>query len=296
MSVNVFLLLGMGAAIGCISGLFGVGGGFLMTPFLIFIGVPPSVAVATGINQIVASSFSGAIAQFRRGNVDIKMGVLLLAGGIAGSFIGVQMVGFLKTLGQIDLIIKLCYVLTLGLIGSLMFVESTRSIFKRRRSGAAALVRGPGRHTWMHGLPFKTRFRKSRLYISALLPIILGFIVGIIIAIMGISSIIMVPIMIYFLGMPTQVAIGTSLFQIMFVSANTTILQATVNQTVDIVLALLLLCGSTLGAQVGIRLGGKLRSEQLRILLAILVLIVTFNLVNGLVSTPLELFSIGAGR
>ncbi len=297
MSVNIFLILGMGGAVGLLSGLFGVGGGFLMTPLLIFVGVPPAVAVGTEANQIVASSVSGVLAHWRRGNVDFRMGAVLTVGGFVGSGLGVALFSVLRGLGQIELVISLCYVVFLGVIGGLMFYESVNVIMRHRRSSPdkpISTARGPGRHTWIHGLPFKMRFRKSKLYISALLPLAVGFVVGILAAIMGVGGgFVMVPAMIYLLGMPTQVVIGTSLFQIIFVTANTTFLQATVNQTVDVVLALMLLAGGVIGAQVGARLGAKLRGEQLRVLLALIVLGVCLRLAFDLVVTPAEPFSFG---
>ena len=297
MSVNIFLILGMGGAVGLLSGLFGVGGGFLMTPLLIFVGVPPAVAVGTEANQIVASSVSGGLVHWRRGNVDLRMGTVLTVGGLVGSGVGVALFSVLRGLGQIELVISLSYVVFLGAIGALMFYESVNVIMRRRRADPSKPVitaRGPGRHTWIHGLPFKMRFRKSKLYISALLPLGVGFLVGILAAIMGVGGgFVMVPAMIYLLGMPTQVVIGTSLFQIIFVTANTTFLQATVNQTVDVVLAILLLIGGVLGAQVGARLGAKLRGEQLRVLLALIVLGVCLRLAFDLVVTPAEMFSFG---
>ncbi len=301
MSVNIFLILGMGGAVGVLSGLFGVGGGFIMTPLLIFIGVPPAVAVGTEANQIVASSVSGVLAHWRRGNVDFRMGAVLTAGGFVGSSFGVALFSVLRGLGQIELVISLSYMVFLGAIGGLMFYESVNVILRKRRAGAGRPVRtarGPGRHTWIHGLPFKMRFRKSKLYISALLPLGIGFVVGILAAIMGVGGgFVIVPAMIYLLGMPTQVVIGTSLFQIIFVTANTTFLQATVNQTVDVFLALLLLTGGVIGAQVGARLGSKLKGEQLRVLLALIVLGVCLRLAFDLVVTPAEPFSFsGVGQ
>ncbi len=291
-SVNVFLLLGMGGAVGFLSGLFGVGGGFLMTPLLIFIGVTPAVAVATEANQIVASSVSGVLAHWRRGNVDFRMGFVLLVGGALGSVFGVWLYGFLRSLGQLDLVISLCYVVFLGTVGGLMFMESSQAMFRRRRAGDVR--RKLHQHHWMHGLPFKVRFRKSKLYISALLPIMIGFIVGILAAIMGVSGgFIMVPAMIYLLGMPTSVVVGTSLFQIIFVTATVTFLQASQNQTVDAILALILLTGGVIGAQIGSRAGTRLRGEQLRILLALMVLAVCGKLAFDLVTTPDDLYAIG---
>ncbi|SDG38213.1 sulfite exporter TauE/SafE family protein [Roseospirillum parvum] len=291
MSVNVLLVLGMGGAIGLLSGLFGVGGGFLMTPLLMFIGIPPAVAVGTGANQIVASSVSGVLAHWRRGNVDLKMGVVLLLGGLVGSGFGVLLFRFLRGLGQIDLAISLCYVVFLGIIGGLMFVESLNALLKSRRPRKPQ----PESHRrgWIHALPFKMRFRKSKLYISALLPFGVGLLVGVLSAIMGVGGgFVMVPAMIYLLGMPTQVVVGTSLFQIIFVTANTTFLQSLMNQTVDVVLALLLLVGAVIGAQVGAKAGAKLKGEQLRVLLALMVLVVCFKLGLDLMLEPDDLYSV----
>ncbi|MDA1320362.1 MAG: sulfite exporter TauE/SafE family protein, partial [Proteobacteria bacterium] len=223
-SINIFLILGLGGMVGLLSGIFGVGGGFLMTPLLIFLGVPAPVAVGTEANQIVASSVSGVLAHWRRGNVDVKMGIILLSGGIVGSTIGVYIFALLREIGQIDLAIKLSFIVFLGIIGSLMLVESTRTILRSRRPGGKR--RKLHQHNWLHGLPFKMRFRKSKLYISALLPFGVGLLVGILSAIMGVGGgFIMVPAMIYVLGMPTSVVVGTSLFQIIFVTANVTFLQ-----------------------------------------------------------------------
>ena len=290
MSVNVFLILGMGGGVGFLSGLFGVGGGFLMTPLLIFIGIPPAVAVATEANQIVASSVSGVLAHWRRANVDVKMGLILLAGGIVGSSFGVWLFTILRGLGQIDLVIKLCYVVFLSVIGVLMLSESIRTLMRIKRQ----IHRKRHHHYWIHGLPLKMRFRRSRLYISALLPIGIGFLVGVLSAIMGVGGgFIMVPAMIYLLGMPTVVVVGTSLFQIIFVTANVTILQAVSNQTVDVVLALLLLTGGVIGAQMGARASGRLQGEQLRGLLGLMVVGVWAKLTYDLVITPLDLFFLG---
>ena len=292
MSVNIFLILGMGGGIGFLSGLFGVGGGFLMTPLLIFIGIPPAIAVATEANQIVASSVSGVLAHWKRGNVDIKMGVLLLTGGIIGSTFGVWLFTFLKSLGQIDLVIKLSYVIFLGIIGFLMLIESINSM----RASNSKIRKKAHTHNWLHGLPFKMRFRKSRLYISAILPIAIGIFVGILSAIMGVGGgFVMVPAMIYLLGMPTAVVVGTSLFQIIFVTANVTILQSVSNYSVDIVLALLLLIGGVIGAQFGARFGGRMQGEQLRGLLALMVIGVCLKLTYDLIVTPLDPFSFGVG-
>jgi uncharacterized membrane protein YfcA len=295
MSVNVFLLLGMGGGVGFLSGLFGVGGGFLMTPLLIFIGIPPAVAVGTEANQIIAASVSGVLAHWRRGNVDFKMGLVLLLGGFAGSTLGVMLFSFLRGLGQIDLVISLSYVIFLGAIGSLMLFESAKTM--RRRKTSPGQRRKLHQHTWVHGLPFKMRFRRSKLYISALLPLAVGFLVGVLAAIMGVGGgFVMVPAMIYLLGMPTNVVIGTSLFQIIFVTANVTFLQAYANQTVDVVLALMLLSGAVIGAQFGARAGAKLHGEELRGLLALMVLAVCGKLFFDLLVTPDDVYSIGVGR
>jgi uncharacterized membrane protein YfcA len=291
-SVNAFLLLGLGGMVGVLSGMFGVGGGFLMTPLLFFIGIPPAVAVATEANQIVASSFSGVLAHLKRRTVDLKMGTVLLVGGLVGAAIGVQIFNALKAMGQVDLLVKLSYVVFLGIIGSLMFVESLNAI-RKSRSGKAAPTRK--KHTWLHNLPLKMKFRTSGLYISVIPPVLVGVLVGILAAIMGVGGgFIMVPAMIYLLGMPTKVVVGTSLFQIIFVTAFTTLLHATTNFTVDVVLAVLLLVGGVIGAQVGARLGARLKAEQLRILLAIMVLAVCGKLGLDLLLQPSELYSIGA--
>jgi len=291
--VNIFLILGMGGAVGFLSGMFGVGGGFLMTPLLIFTGIPPAVAVATEANQIVASSFSGALVHFRRRSVDIRLGMLLLAGGIVGSVFGVWLFRLLRELGQLDLIISLCYVLFLGVIGALMLIESVNAL-RRTSRGERAMVRRPGHHNWIHGLPFKVRFKRSKLYLSAIPVLVLGGLVGILASIMGVGGgFIMVPAMIYLLRVPTNVVIGTSLFQIAIVTAFTTVIQSTTNQTVDVVLALILMVGGVIGAQFGAQVGQKLRGEQLRALLALLVLLVCVRLGYNLVATPDEFYSLG---
>ena len=291
-SVNAYLLLGLGGLVGLLSGMFGVGGGFLMTPLLIFIGIPPAVAVATEANQIVASSFSGVLAHFKRKTVDLKMGTVLLIGGLIGAFLGIQLFNYLKSLGQVDLLIKLSYVTFLSIIGGLMFFESLRAIMKTK-AGAAPKRR---KHTWLHNLPGKMKFRTSGLYISVIPPLLVGVLVGVLAAIMGVGGgFIMVPAMIYLLGMPTKVVVGTSLFQIIFVTAFTTIMHATTNFTVDVGLAVLLLVGGVIGAQIGARIGVKLKAEQLRILLSIMVLGVCVKLGLELLIQPSEVFSIGPG-
>ncbi len=290
MSVNALLLLGLGGAIGVLSGLFGVGGGFLLTPLLIFIGIPPAVAVASQANQIVASSFSGVLAHWRRKTVDVKMGLVLLAGGLVGSYFGVWLFAFIRALGQVELMVSLCYVVFLGVVGGLMMVESIATLRRRRRGAPGATRRG---HTWAHRLPLKMRFRESKLYISAIPPLAIGLFVGVLAAIMGVGGgFVMIPAMIYLLGMPTSVVIGTSLFQITLLAGFTTLLHAQQNQTVDVVLAVLLIVGGVIGAQFGAQLGARLRGEQLRFLLAAMVLMVCAKLAFDLVATPDELFSL----
>ncbi|MEQ9447303.1 MAG: sulfite exporter TauE/SafE family protein, partial [Rhodospirillaceae bacterium] len=272
---------------------FGVGGGFLMTPLLIFIGIPPGVAVGTQAVQIVASSVSGVLAHMRRGNVDITMGGVLTIGGVLGSLVGVLLFRLLKDTGHIDLAISLGYVIFLGAVGGFMLSESLPGALSRKPVKLALAARGPGQHMWMHGLPIKMRFRRSKLYVSALVPGAIGFLVGLLVALMGVGGgFLMVPAMIYLLGMPTQVVIGTSLLQITFVTAVTGLLQASINQTVDIVLALLLLVIAVVGAQVGARLGAKIKGEHLRIMLAAIVLLVAFRLALDLVLTPSDVFSV----
>ena len=290
-SMHIGIIIGLGGGVGFLSGLFGVGGGFLMTPLLIFFGIPPAVAVSTEANQIVASSVSGVLAHMRRGNVDFKMGGILVVGGVIGSSLGVALFSFLRSIGQIDLVIQLSYVVFLGIIGSLMLTESVRTIIRSRKPGA---VRGKlHQHNWLHGLPLKMRFRRSKLYISAFLPLALGAFVGILAAIMGVGGgFIMVPAMIYLLGMPTSVVVGTSLFQIIFVTANVTLLQSIQTQTVDFILAGLLLFGAVIGAQFGSRAGALLRGEQLRGPLALMVLAVCIKIGYDLVVRPEDLLSV----
>ena len=305
MSVNVWVLFGMGAGVGFLSGMFGVGGGFLMTPLLIFYGIPPAVAVPTEANQIVASSFSGVLVHLRRQTVDFRLGLTLLAGGIVGSALGTMLFSALRALGQLDLIVSLLYVVFLGTIGALMLVESLAVIRRTRRearSGAAEAVivqtsaeSRPRRSSWIQSLPLQTTFARSNLTISAIPVLVLGALVGLLASIMGVGGgFIMVPAMIYLLRVPTNVVIGTSLFQIMFVTAFTTMIQSAANQTVDIVLALVLMVGGVIGAQFGARAGARLRGEQLRALLALMVLAVALRLLWGLVAVPDELFSLGA--
>ena len=289
-SVNILLLVGLGGIVGILSGMFGVGGGFLMTPLLFFIGIPPAVAVASEANQILGASFSGAIAHFRRKNVDIKMGCLLILGGIIGSIFGVELFRIFKNLGQLELIIKVCYVLFLGIIGMIMFFESLRALNYKSKN---IKVRKTRHHSWVQGLPLKMRFRTSNLYISSIPAVFIGFFVGILASIMGIGGgFIIVPAMIYILGMPTKVVVGTSLFQIIFVTGVTTYLHAVKNFSVDIILSFLLLIGGVIGAQFGVRIGLRLKAEQLRILLAILVLAMCLKITLELFVTPVEIFTL----
>lgn len=291
-SVNAFVLLGLGGIVGLLSGMFGVGGGFLITPLLFFIGIPPSIAVATGANQVVASSVSAVLAHLKRKTVDLRMGTVLLAGGMAGSSTGIWIFNYLSRLGQIDLTVQLCYVLFLGIIGSLMLQESIRSL---RRSKAGVTIKR-SQHMWLHRLPLKVKFRTSGLFISVIPPVLVGFAVGVLAAIMGVGGgFIMVPAMIYLLGMPTKVVVGTSLFQIIFVTAFTTFMHALTNHSVDLLLALLLILGGVVGAQIGAQLAVKIKAEQLRILLALLVLSVCLRLTYDLLVRPDDLYSVVAG-
>ncbi len=293
-SVNAFLLLGIGSMVGVLSGLFGVGGGFILTPLLFFIGIPPAVAVASAANQIAGSSFSAFLAHLRRKTVDFRMGSILMVGGLLGSWIGVNIFSALRKAGQFELVINILYVVLLGTIGGLMLSESLRAIRRARDPNAALVSRK--RHTWAHGLPLKMRFRTSHLYVSAIPPFVIGAIVGILAAVMGVGGgFVMVPAMIYIIGMPTKVVIGTSVYQFLFVTSFTTILQATENKSVDILLALILLVGGVIGAQIGVALAARLKAEQLRVLLALLVLGVCVKLMFDLVLRPSELYSIAAG-
>lgn len=295
LSVNIFIILGMGAAVGFLSGMFGVGGGFLITPLLIFYNIPPVVAVATGANQVVASSVSGAITHFRRGTLDVKLGTVLLIGGLAGASVGVVIFSWLRRLGQLDLVISLLYVIFLGTVGALMLMESLNAMRRAAKNQPVSLKR-PGQHNWVHRLPFKMRFKKSKIYLSVLPVLALGFAIGILTSVMGVGGgFIMVPAMIYLLRIPTSVVVGTSLFQIIFTTAFTTVMQAATNFSVDIVLAFILMLAGVIGAQYGVRVGQKLRGEQLRALLGLLVLAVGLRLAIELVVTPEDLYSIAIG-
>lgn len=291
-SVNGPLLLSIGLVVGLLSGMFGVGGGFLITPLLFFIGIPPAVAVATSANQIVAASFSAILAHLRRGTVDFSMGIALMVGGLIGSSLGLYVFSLLQDLGQVDLLVNMFYVVFLGGIGILMFIESLNAL-RRANAPASGGKRKRTKLDWVHAMPLRVRFRSSGLYISVFAPLIVGLVVGVLSAIMGVGGgFVAVPAMIYILGMPTKVVVGTSLFQILFVSAYTTLMHAYSHQTVDTVLAVLLIVGGVIGAQIGTRLGLRLNAGQLRILLALLVLGVSFKLGLDLISTPPELFSV----
>jgi hypothetical protein len=291
LSVNIVALLLLGGVVGFLSGLFGVGGGFLLTPLLIFLGIPSPVAVASGANQVVGASVSGVIAHWRRKNVDFRMGGMLLAGGLVGSLFGVRLFAWLHSTGQVDLVIDLCYVLFLGFVGSTMLIESLGSLLASRRP---PVPHKRHRHRWAN-LPLKMRFPRSGLYISALLPLAVGSIGGLLSALMGVGGgFIMVPMMIYVLEMPTSVVVGTSLFQVIFVTANVTFLQAIHTRTVDVVLMLTLLIGGVLGAQLGARFGMKLRAVHMRILLSLLVLTVCGRLLYELANTPGDLYSLSS--
>jgi hypothetical protein len=289
LSVDVFYLLAIGGAVGLLSGLVGVGGGFLLTPLLIFLGVPPTIAVGTGSNQVVATSVSGTLAHWRRGNVDLPMGGVLLAGGLCGSTLGVWLFRVLREQGQIDLVISAFYVVFLSGIGLLMVFESV--LAWRRSRNPEAPRRRLHQHYLVHRLPLRIRFRRSKLYISAIVPFSLGLIAGILTAIMGVGGgFLLVPAMIYLVGMPTAVVVGTSLFQIIFVTGNVTFLHAVDNHTVDLILAAMLMVGSVIGAQFGTRLGARLRGEYLRAMMGVVVLAVAVRVAWTLVATPDDLF------
>lgn len=295
-SVDAFVLLGIGAGVGMLSGIFGVGGGFLITPLLFFIGVPPAVAVATGANQVVASSISGVLAHMKRRSVDLKMGTVLLAGGLMGSVLGIALFRWLNQLGQLDLAVQLAYVVFLGIVGTLMLQEGIRAWLRSKNPNAPR--RKLHQHNWVHALPFKMKFRVSGLYISVIPPVVLAAGIGVLSAVMGVGGgFIMVPAMIYLLGMPTKVVVGTSLFQIIFTTGFTTVAHAVVSQSVDILLAFVLIVGGVFGAQIGTAIGARLRGEQLRILLALIVLAVCAKVAVDLLVPPLEPYSIRvAGR
>ena len=291
MNINIFLIVFIGMLVGVLSGLFGVGGGFLMTPLLIFLGIPPVVAVGSEAPHVLASSVSGVIAHWRKKNVDFKMGLFLLSGGIIGSTLGVNLFKLLKTYGQIDIVIQFLFLIFLGFIGISMAFESAKTTIKNYRTTSAIRTK-LHQHSWIHGLPFKLRFHRSKLYISAIPPILIGFFVGVLSAMMGVGGgFIMIPAMVYLLGMSTNVVVGTSLFQIIFVTANSTFFQSYLNQTVDIVLSALMILGGVIGAQIGVKIGSKLKAEYLRGILAILVLLVCAKILTDLILTPFDVFT-----
>lgn len=295
MSVPVAVYLALGSAVGFLSGLFGVGGGFLLAPLLTFLGIPPAVAVATSTAHVVASSVSGAVTQYRRDNIDVKMGLIMISGGVVGTVIGVGAVRLLRKAGLFEVAVSLTYVTFLGVVGTLILIESIGTWRAANKSGGMVTRRKSGAHTWIDGLPFKMRFHRSKLYISAVPPIIIGTFVGFMSAIMGIGGgFVLIPAMTYLLRMPTAVVVGTSLFQIVFVAAFGTIMHAVQNNTVDVVLALLLIMGGVIGAQFGSAAGQRLRGEQLRVLLALLVLSVAVRLAYDLVETPAHVYTLGS--
>ena len=291
--VNVLTILAMGLTVGFLSGMFGIGGGFLMTPLLMFIGIPPAIAVGTQSTSVVASSLSGALTHFAKRSIDFKMGSILLTGGACGTLTGIYIFKLLSEIGQVDLMISVIYVIFLTIIGGLMMTESVQAMRATRNGGTGGARRRKGHHSWIHGLPFKMRFRRSKLYISVIPPILVGYFVGTLSAIMGIGGgFIMIPAMIYILRMPTSVVIGTSFFQIVFVTALTAIMHSVENQAVDIVLGFMLVIGSAVGAQFGVRVGEKLPAEQLRALLATLLLLIGLRLGIDLFTRPADIYSI----
>jgi uncharacterized membrane protein YfcA len=288
-SVNVFLLIGLGGLVGLLSGLFGVGGGFLLTPLLIMIGIPPTVAAASDSNQIVAASASGTFAHARGGTVDFKMGILMLIGGLTGGTLGVRIIKHLRAAGEADFVITVTYVVMLGSIGSYMFYDSIRG-WRRgmMRESSEISPRRPSIYARLVGrLPWKIDFRRSGIRLSSLMPLLLGGMVGVLAAIMGVGGgFIMVPVMVYLLRMPMHVVVGTSLFQILFTCSNVTVMQAWMNHTVDFILALILLFGSVLGAQIGARINRRLKAEQLKILMSVIVLLVMVKMLLSLLIAP----------
>lgn len=298
-SVNCLAIFGLGGVVGLLSGIFGVGGGFLMTPLLIMMGIPPTVAAASDSNQIVGASTSGTLAHFRHGNVDIKMGLLLLVGGVVGGSMGVQIIAILRQMGNADFLISITYVLMLGFVGGYMFLESLQAMRKsaQPKETAASPKRESFYAKMIRIMPFQVDFQRSGIRLSLYMPFLLGILVGILAAIMGVGGgFIMVPVMVYLLRMPMHVVVGTSLFQILFTCMNVTVMQAAQNHTVDFVLALLLLLGSAIGAQLGAKVGKKLGGEHLKILLASLVLIVMFKMLYDLLVRPDVLLAYAGGH
>jgi uncharacterized membrane protein YfcA len=296
LSLNVALLLLMGFAIGFLSGMFGVGGGFILTPLLIFLGVPAAVAVGTSASQVVAASVSGGVGHWRRNNVDLQMGAILIAGGFAGALVGVKVLAFLIARGQLEPFVAVSYVVLLGVVGTLMLIESVR-VLRAGPAKAGTSMRRGGTHTWLDGLPFKLRFRHSRIYASLVPFVVIGAIVGLLTAVMGVGGgFLLVPAMIYLMRIPTRIVIGTSTVQILFVTAFTTVLQAATNFTVDVLLSVPLMAGSVVGAQFGVGFSERFKAEQLRALLALIVLAVAVRMALGLVVAPTDVFSIDVPR
>ncbi len=294
MSVSVIIYVALGVSVGFLSGLFGVGGAFLLTPLLTFLGVPSAVAVATSASHVVASSVSGAVTHYRRGNIDIKMGLVMLGGSLAGTYLGVSAVKLLRVAGYFELTVSLMYVVFLGAVGTIILVEGINASRRVRATGGGA-PRKSGQHGWIEGLPFKMRFPRSKLYMSAVPPVVIGMFIGCMSAIMGIGGgFVLIPAMIYLLRMPTGLVVGTSLFQIVFAAALATVLHAVENKTVDIVLALILIVGGVVGAQLGATVGAKLRGEHLRVLLGAVILLVAARMAVELVVPPSDLFSLAA--
>jgi uncharacterized membrane protein YfcA len=292
--VNLLVILGLGLTVGFISGMFGVGGGFLMTPLLILTGVPPAVAVATVPTHMAATSLAGAISYWRKQLVDFGLGLVLLSGGVLGTAGGVWIFAWLRRVGQLDLVVNFSYVILLGIVGVLMLVESVRAILRARR-GEPPIVRRPGTHAWFHGLPVKLRFRQSRIYVSAMPIVAIGFAVGLLGALMGVGGgFVLIPALIYLMRVPTTVAVGTSLMLTLVTMLFATVLHAVENRTVDVVLAFALMVGGVFGAQFGARAGQAMRAEQLRLLLALLVLAVGVRVSVDLVTRPTDLFSVVA--
>ncbi|MBU2550059.1 MAG: sulfite exporter TauE/SafE family protein [Proteobacteria bacterium] len=286
----------MGGFVGLLSGIFGVGGGFLMTPLLIMVGIPPTVAAASDSNQIVGASTSGTLAHYRLGNVDFKMGIILLVGGVLGGTLGVHLIKLLRHMGNADFLIQITYVVMLGFVGGYMFIESLQGL-KGVKPAAAVPAKEPRYSRLVKMLPWETEFDKSGIRLTILIPLFLGTFVGVLAAIMGVGGgFIMVPIMVYLLRMPMHVVVGTSLFQILFTCINVTIMQANTNHTVDFVLALILLTGSTLGAQFGVKISRRLKADQLKIILASLVLLVMAKMLFGLLHTPSVLLTYVGGH
>ncbi|HRD76103.1 MAG TPA: sulfite exporter TauE/SafE family protein [Hyphomicrobiaceae bacterium] len=293
---DVLILTGLGLIVGFLSGMFGIGGGFIMTPLLIASGVPSAVSVSTGAASVMASGVSGAIAQWKRRNVDVRLGIILLLGGGIGAFIGVRCLTLLRRFGQLDFAVAVLFSVMLGVVGTLMLVESLNTMWKAR-SGRPVSMKRAGQHAWFERLPLKTRFPTSRIYMSALPPLLLGAFVGLLTGIMGVGGgFITVPALVYLFRAPTKVAVGTSLFQVVFVAGFTTLLHAGVNQTIDVVLAIPIMLGGVVGAQYGARAGARLNAQQLRLLLAIIVLIAAVRMVYGLTVMPVELFAVDAIR